>query len=72
MSRLGGWEPLVHSILFSVYHFITPWQNPARILAFTPLYYLAWWKRNIYIAILVHCAGNTLGMSALLLAVLRG
>ncbi len=72
MSRFGGWGPLLHSVLFSVYHFITPWQNPARILALTPLYYVVWWKRNIYIGILVHCAGNTLGMSALLLAVLRG
>ena len=72
MPRCGGWAPLLHTVLFSLYHFFTPWQNPARILALTPLYYVVWWKRNIYIGILVHCAGNTLGMGALLFAVLRG
>lgn len=72
MSRCGSWAPLLHTVLFSLYHFFTPWQNPARILGLTPLYYVVWWKRNIYIGILVHCAGNTLGMGALLLAVLLG
>ncbi len=72
MPQCGGWAPLLHTVLFSLYHFFTPWQNPARILGLTPLYYVVWWKRNIYIGILVHCAGNTLGMGALLLAVLRG
>lgn len=72
MSRFGSWAPLLHTVLFSIYHFFTPWQNPARILALTPLFYAVWWKKNIYIGILVHCAGNSLGLSGLLLAVLLG
>lgn len=36
ISRLGRWAPLLNTVLFSLYHFFTPWQNPGRILALTP------------------------------------
>jgi membrane protease YdiL (CAAX protease family) len=65
ISRLRGWAPLVNIVLFSLYHFFTPWQNPVRILALLPMY-AVWWKRNIYLGIIVHCAGNTLGALATL------
>jgi membrane protease YdiL (CAAX protease family) len=61
ISRLGAWAPLVNILLFSLYHLFTPWQNLGRILAFTPLYYAVWWKRNIYLGMIVHCAGNLVG-----------
>jgi membrane protease YdiL (CAAX protease family) len=69
ISQLGRWAPLFNSVLFSVYHFFSPWQNPLRILAFTPVFYAVWWKKNIYIGIIVHCLGNLVGsMGVLLLA----
>jgi membrane protease YdiL (CAAX protease family) len=58
MERLGIWAPLLHTLLFSLYHFWSPWQNVARILAMTPLWLAVWYKRNIYLGILVHCAVN--------------
>lgn len=71
LSHLGRWAPLVNTVLFSLYHFFSPWQNPLRILAFTPVYYIVWWKRNIYIGIIVHCLGNLIGSVGLLILILQ-
>lgn len=58
LSRLRWGAPLANVVLFSLYHFFTPWQNPGRILAFAPWVYAVWWKRNINIGIAAHCLGN--------------
>ena len=71
ISQLGWWAPLVNTVLFSLYHFFSPWQNPLRILAFAPVFYAVWWKKNIYIGIIVHCLGNLLGSVGILILVLR-
>lgn len=62
ISRLGGWAPPLNAVLFSVYHFFTPWQNPARILALLPGTYIIQWKKNIYLGMIPHCLLNTTGM----------
>ena len=56
------WAPLINILLFSLYHFFSPWQNLTRILALIPFVYLVSWKRNIRIGIWAHCLMNTLGM----------
>ncbi len=56
------WSPLINVLLFSLYHFFTPWQNISRILAFLPLSYAVAWKRNIYLSMWAHCLLNTIGM----------
>jgi membrane protease YdiL (CAAX protease family) len=61
LNSLKGWAPLVNVLLFSLYHFFSPWQNLARIIGFVPMVYVAWWKRNIYLGMIVHCLGNTVG-----------
>lgn len=58
-----GWAPLINVLLFSLYHFFSPWQNLTRILAFLPLSYAVAWKRNIYLSIGAHCLLNTAGMA---------
>ena len=70
ISRFGRWAPLINTVLFSLYHFFTPWQLLGRILALLPMVYVVWWRRNIYIGIAVHCMGNTVTMIALLLTIL--
>jgi membrane protease YdiL (CAAX protease family) len=56
------WRSLINILLFSLYHFFSPWQNLARILAYLPLSLTVAWKRNIYISIGAHCLGNIAGM----------
>jgi membrane protease YdiL (CAAX protease family) len=60
MARFGRLAPLLHGVLFSLYHFWTPWQNLSRILLSVPMAYLAWWKRNLYLPMLAHITLNTI------------
>jgi len=62
ISRLKGWAPLLNSLLFSIYHFFSPWRNLERILAMLPGAYIIQWKRNIYLGMVPHCLLNTTGM----------
>ncbi len=71
ISRFGSWAPLLNTALFSFYHFFTPWQNPLRIMALTPVFYTVWWKKNIYLGIIVHCLMNLTGSFMLMVVVLR-
>jgi membrane protease YdiL (CAAX protease family) len=62
MEWMGRWAPLVNVSLFSLYHFWSPWQLLGRILALGPTVYAVRWKENIYLGMVVHCTGNTLGV----------
>jgi len=62
ISRLKGWAPLLNAVLFSVYHFFSPWRNLERILALLPGNYIIQWKKNIYLGMIPHCLLNTTGM----------
>jgi uncharacterized protein len=62
MEWMGRWAPLVNVSLFSLYHFWSPWQVLGRILALGPTVYAVRWKENIYLGMVVHCTGNTLGV----------
>lgn len=70
MTKLGAWAPLVNAVLFSVYHFFTPWENITRILALTPMLYTVWYKKNIVIGIVVHLTLNIVGMIGMAVAIL--
>ena len=61
MSRFGRWAPLVNVVLFSLYHFWTPWNFLSRVVLLTPMVYWVWWKRNIYIGMIAHCLLNLIG-----------
>jgi membrane protease YdiL (CAAX protease family) len=62
MERCAGkWAPLLNTVLFSIYHFFSPWENLIRIVASYPLIYLVWKKRNIRFSMLVHILTNTIG-----------
>jgi membrane protease YdiL (CAAX protease family) len=61
MQIFGKAAPLINIILFSVYHFFTPWKNISRIIAMLPEVYWIWHKKDIKIGIIVHCLGNIIG-----------
>jgi membrane protease YdiL (CAAX protease family) len=70
MERLGRWAPLLNVSLFSLYHFWSPWQLAARILALGPMVYAVRWKRNVYLGMAVHCSLNSLGVLIVALTVI--
>lgn len=57
----GKWAPFLNTVLFSIYHFFSPWENLIRIAASYPLIYLVWKKRDIRFGMLVHILVNTFG-----------
>jgi len=69
-SYAKKWAPLVTTVLFSVYHFFSPWENPIRIIGTLPLFYLVWKKKNIRFGIIVHVLLNTFGGIMMLISVL--
>lgn len=74
MTSMGRWAPLVNTILFSLYHFWTPWAFLSRVGGVAPFAYAVWWKRNIFIGMTVHILLNaigTLSLVALILSELR-
>ena len=71
ISRYGKWAPLFNAILFAVYHLFSPWRVLGIIVAMIPFAYVAWWKRNIYIGMIVHCVANTLSSLAIFALLLR-
>ena len=62
LERFGRWAPLLNVVLFSLYHFWTPWQFFSRIVVLVPMVYAVWWKRNIYLGIITHSVLNIIGL----------
>ncbi|MEG0692750.1 MAG: CPBP family intramembrane glutamic endopeptidase [Oscillospiraceae bacterium] len=69
LSRLGNFAPLIITVLFSLYHFWLPFNNLFRICAFFPAAWLAWKKKNIYIAIAFHCLCNLISTVGFIVSV---
>ncbi len=69
MSQMGRRAPLVNSVLFSLYHFWSPWSLLTRVVGVTPLAYAVWWKRNIYLGMAVHMLLNGLSTTFLIVTV---
>ena len=65
------WAPLLSTVLFSLYHFWSPWDILGRILALLPVVYAVQSKRNVYVSILVHCLLNSIGTVGLAVIVVQ-
>lgn len=61
----------VSAILFSAYHFYSPWYFLSRVLMTVPLYYWVIKKRNIRYSILAHIIANVITSIGLLLQALN-
>jgi membrane protease YdiL (CAAX protease family) len=62
MEKFRKLAPLINVILFSLYHFFTPWENITRILSLIPLVYSVWINKNIRLGIIIHCSLNIIGL----------
>jgi hypothetical protein len=70
MGVFGKFAPLINMIIFSIYHFFTPWQNITRILGITPMIYSVWLNKDIKIGMIVHCLCNNFGNIAIVTVLL--
>lgn len=70
-EKQNGFTPILVTILFSLYHFWLPFNNGFRILAFAPVAYVAYKKKNLSISILFHCFCNLFSVVSFVLGVLR-
>ena len=61
ISRFNVLAPVINGVFHSLYHFWMPWQVPGLILGLLPAAFVVWWKRSIYLAMIIHVTGNALG-----------
>ncbi|WP_225725762.1 MULTISPECIES: CPBP family intramembrane glutamic endopeptidase [unclassified Nocardia] len=54
IAYLGGWAPVVSTVLFSVYHFWSPWAFVSRVIFTFPGFWLAWRHKDIRLSIGMH------------------
>jgi membrane protease YdiL (CAAX protease family) len=71
LARFGRWAPLINVVLFSLYHFWSPWQFVSRVAVVLSWAYIAWWKRNITVGIMSHCLLNFIGTLVLFAGIFR-
>lgn len=69
-EKQGPFTPILIAILFSLYHFWLPFNNVFRILAFAPVAYVSYKKKNIYISMCFHCFCNLFSVVSFIFAVL--
>ena len=72
LTYLGVLAPAVNALLFAMWHFWQPYNWPLIFLLVLVQAYIVWWKRNIYISMLLHCSGNTIGAALALVAFFAG
>jgi len=63
LAKFGLFAPLLNVFLFMSYHFWQPQGIITMTIAFLPLIYFVWWKRNIYLSIGLHCFINLFGLT---------
>ena len=61
-EAFGRAGPVVHSFLFSVYHFAEPWMVPIRTVGLLPLILVTRYTRTLVPAVLSHMLVNVQGV----------
>ncbi|NLW42864.1 MAG: CPBP family intramembrane metalloprotease [Tissierellia bacterium] len=69
-KKQSSFTSILIAVLFSFYHFWLPFNNVFRILAFAPVAYVAYKKKNIYISICFHCICNLFSVVSFILEVM--
>lgn len=69
LEHTKEWAPVLNAVLFSIYHFFSPWENPIRIVAGLPIVYLVWRKKDIRFSIYQHIILNSIGGVMILMVV---
>jgi membrane protease YdiL (CAAX protease family) len=69
IDRFGRGAPVLNAVLFSLYHFWTPWQNIGRILGLLPWIYTVWRKQSLALSMAIHISVNCIFLLLVLAAV---
>jgi membrane protease YdiL (CAAX protease family) len=69
IDRFGRGAPVLNAVLFSLYHFWTPWQNIGRILGLLPWIYTVWGKRSVALSMAIHISVNCIFLLLVLAAI---
>jgi membrane protease YdiL (CAAX protease family) len=70
LSRFLWWSPFINALLFSLYHLDMLGSVVAVFLGSLPLAYVAYWKKNVTLAIAMHAGMNALFFLLLFLPLL--
>ncbi|WP_067857315.1 CPBP family intramembrane glutamic endopeptidase [Nocardia shimofusensis] len=54
IAHLGGWAPVVSTVLFSLYHFWSPWAFLSRLIFTFPGFWSVWRYKDIRLSIGMH------------------
>lgn len=71
VSWMGAWAPAWQAVLFTGYHFLSPWAFVWRVIVLIPAIYAVQRKQSLSIGVWGHCLGNTVGEFLALAAVLQ-
>ena len=71
MKWMGSFGVVIHSLLFAVYHFWSPWLILSRFIALTPLFYVVYKKKSMLLGIIVHCLANFITVIELLIIIMN-
>lgn len=71
VSWMGSGAPVWNTILFTSYHFWSPWRFVTRVVFSLPMVFTVWKTKSISVGIWWHCLGNVIGEIITFLAVLQ-
>ena len=71
VSWMGSGAPVWNTILFTSYHFWSPWRFVTRVVFSLPMVYTVWRTQSISVGIWWHCLGNVIGEIVTFVAVLQ-
>lgn len=64
LAHLGAWAPVLSTVLFSLYHFWSPWVFLSRVIFFFPGPWLVWKKKDIRLSIGMHVGVTSISATA--------
>lgn len=70
IDRYGRGAPVLGTLMFTLYHFHSPWRYPAIFLGFLPITWLAWRKRSLYVSLTAHLIVNNVFILLMVAALL--
>lgn len=72
IDRYRRGAPVLGTLMFTLYHFHSPWRYPAIFLGFLPITWMAWRKRSLYVSLTAHLIVNNVFILLMIAALLGG